>query len=71
MKLLNLLDAVSSKLLAIVNLVNGLYSRAVILNFLNGNANLSIISSSILIFIILLDFRDTKFQTHLFLKDLS
>ena len=42
-KLLNLLDAVSSKLFAIVNLVNGLYSNDMILNFLNGNTNRSII----------------------------
>ena len=46
-------EAISFKLLAIVNLVNGLYSNAVILNFLNGNINLSIICSSILILIIL------------------
>ena len=47
--LLNLLKVKSSKLLAIVNLVNGLYSKAVISNLLNGNINLSKISFSILI----------------------
>ena len=45
----------SSKDLASVNLVKGLYSRAVISNFLKGNISLSIISSSILILIILLE----------------
>ena len=54
--LLNLLEVKSSKLLAIVNLVNGLYSKAVISNLLNGNINLSKISSSILISIILFEF---------------
>ena len=54
--LLNLLKVKSSKLLAIVNLVNGLYSKAVISNLLNGNINLSKISSSILISIILFEF---------------
>ena len=41
--------------IASVNLVKGLYSRAVISNFLKGNISLSIISSSILILIILLE----------------
>ena len=54
--LLNLLFVKSSKLFAIVNLVKGLYSRAVISNLLNGNINLSKISSSILISIILFEF---------------
>ena len=45
----------SSKDFASVNLVKGLYSRAVISNFLKGNISLSIISSSILIFIILFE----------------
>ena len=45
--LLNLLEVISSKLFAIVNLVNGLYSRAVISNLLNGNINFSKISSLI------------------------
>ena len=45
----------SSKDFASVNLVKGLYSRAVISNFLKGNISLSIISSSILILIILLE----------------
>ena len=45
--LLNLLTVRSSKLFAIVNRVKGLYSRAIILNLLNGNINLSKISSSI------------------------
>ena len=53
--LLNLLEVKSSKLFAIVNLVNGLYSRAVISNLLNGNINFSKISSSILISIILFE----------------
>ena len=53
--LLNLLEVKSSKLLAIVNLVNGLYYKAVISNLLNGNINLSKISSSILISIILFE----------------
>ena len=53
--LLNLFEVKSSKLLAIVNLVNGLYSKAVISNLLNGNINLSKISSSILISIILFE----------------
>ena len=39
--------------MAIVNLVNGLYSIAVISNFLNGKINLSIVSLVILIFTIL------------------
>ena len=51
--LLNLLEVKLSKLFAIVNLVNGLYSRAVISNLLNGNINFSKISSSILISTIL------------------
>src|SRR6056300_447609 len=54
--LLNLLEVKSSKLLAIVNRVNGLYSKAVISNLLNGNINFSKISSSILISIILFEF---------------
>ena len=45
----------SSNDFASVNLVKGLYSRAVISNYLKGNINLSIISSSILILIILLE----------------
>ena len=49
---LNSLLVKSSRLFAIVNLVNGLYSRVVISNLLKGNINLSIISSSILIFTI-------------------
>ena len=54
--LLNLLEVKSSKLFAIVNLVKGLYSSAVILNLLKGKINLSRISSSIFILIILFDF---------------
>ena len=46
----------SSKLFAIVNRVKGLYSSAVILNLLKGKINLSRISSSIFILIILFDF---------------
>ena len=49
-------EAISFKLLAIVNLVKGLYSNAVISNFLKGNINLSTIWSSNLMFIILFDF---------------
>ena len=45
----------SSKLLAIVNLVKGLYSIAVKSNFLNGKINFSIVSSLIFISIILGD----------------
>ena len=45
----------SSKLFAIVNLVKGLYSRVVTLNLLKGKINLSRISSSIFISIILFD----------------
>ena len=52
----NWLSVKSSKLFAIVNLVNGLYSSAVISNLLKENISFSIISSSILIFIILFDF---------------
>ncbi len=52
----NLLLLKSSRLFAIVNLVNGLYSSAVISNLLNGKISLFNISSVILIFIILLDF---------------
>ena len=47
----------SSKLFAIVKRVKGLYSSAVILNLLKGKINLSRISSSIFILIILFDFR--------------
>ena len=54
--MLNLLLVKSSKLFAIVNLVNGLYSSEVISNLLNGNINFFKISSSILMCIILLDF---------------
>ena len=46
-------EVVSSKAFAIVNLVKGLYSNAVKLNFLNGKINLSIVSSFIFILIIL------------------
>ena len=52
----NLLSLRSSKLLAIVNLVNCLYSSAVISNLLNGNISLFNISSLISILIILLEF---------------
>ena len=51
----NLLSLKSSKLLAIVNLVNGLYSRAVISNLLNGKISLFKISSLISILTILED----------------
>ena len=54
--LLNSFEVMSSKLFAIVNLVKGLYSNAVISNFLKGNISLSRTWSSILIFIILFDF---------------
>ena len=43
----NSFEVKSSKLLAIVNRVKGLYSSAVILNLLKGKINLSRISSSI------------------------
>ena len=52
----NSFEVKSSKLLAIVNRVKGLYSRAVTLNLLKGKINLSRISSSIFILIILFDF---------------
>ena len=54
-KLLNLFSVKSSKLFAIVNLVNGLYSKAVTSNLWNGKINFSIISSSIFILIILFE----------------
>ena len=53
--LLSLLPDKSSKLLAIVNLVNGFSSNAVKSNLLNGNINFSIISSFNLISNILFD----------------
>ena len=53
----NLLLLKSSKLLAIVNLVKGLYSNAVKSNLLKGKINLPIMSSEISIFIILDVFR--------------
>ena len=55
-KSLNLFSVKSSRLFAIVKRVKGLYSRAVISNLLNGKINLSKISYSILISIILFDF---------------
>ena len=54
--LLSLFSVKSSKLLAIVNLVNGFSSNAVKSNLLKGKINFSIISSFNLIFKILFDF---------------
>ena len=52
---LNLLSVKSSKLFAIVNLVNGFNSSAVKSNLLKGKISFSIISSSISILIILFE----------------
>ena len=60
----NSFEVKSSKLFAIVNRVKGLYSSAVILNLLKGKINLSRISSSIFILIILFDFSCSDISNH-------